>query len=216
MATEDKKPKKTTSTKRKTTATKKPVKKAVSTKKKAPTKTTKKTTTKKTTNKKKKVSPRQVKKDIKNVEKKMDAAMNSVAKKISPKAQQQAKKILDSADAVAGKVDTVVDQVDSLADSFLPHGTGSTSSFQIERSPKISRLFIFRFLWMIIQYFVLIVRGLWISVLTVVHILYMLVFGKRERNLRERQVRFKNHVVKWEAYLSGLTNERPDIITPKG
>jgi hypothetical protein len=102
-----------------------------------------------------------------------------------------------------------------MADNFLPHGTWSTATFDVEWSSKVSRLFIFRFLWMIIESFVIWLRWVWISLLTIVHVLYMFVFGKRERNLWNRQVRYWNHVAKWKAYINWLSDERPDIITPE-
>lgn len=176
----------------------------------------KKTSTPKTTTKK---ATSTVKKDVDAVEKKVDTTMDKIATKldgkISKETKAKARNIMNKADTVAEEVDEFVGHVDELAESIFPHSEGSQAEFSAEWAEDVSRLFIFRFLWLIIQYFVIVVWGIRISIISGMHWIYMLLFGKRERNLRNRQVRFARHIIKWKAYMSGLTDERPDMITPK-
>jgi hypothetical protein len=160
-----------------------------------------------------------VKKDIEGIEDKVDDTMDSIATKIDGKVgkdtKAKAKKVMEKADAVAEEVDEFIGHIDDLTDHIIPHGEGTTATFEAEWTEDISRLFIFRCLWMIIQGVIIGVWGVWIAIITVMHWIYMLLFGKRERNLRNRQVRFVNHFIKRKAYTSGLTDERPDMITPE-
>jgi len=77
---------------------------------------------------------------------------------------------------------------------------------------KISRLFIFRPLWMIIVMWVFWVWSIWIGLITFVHFWYMLVLGKKNKMLWGKTVRFFRAQTKWNAYLQMMTDKRPDFI----
>lgn len=77
---------------------------------------------------------------------------------------------------------------------------------------KISRLFIFRCLWMWIEMWVLIVWCMWICLVMFVEFWYMLILGKRSKALWNKKLRFMRHVNKWQAYLNALTDKRPQFI----
>ncbi|MFN7160032.1 MAG: DUF4389 domain-containing protein [Candidatus Gracilibacteria bacterium] len=90
--------------------------------------------------------------------------------------------------------------------------TKSQAQFNAEFSENISRLFIFRFLWMYIWIFPLAVWGLWIGIISFLQFWYMLFTGKRHRGFWDRTVRFTKYVTKWGAYLKYVTDERPQLI----
>jgi hypothetical protein len=74
---------------------------------------------------------------------------------------------------------------------------------------KISRLFIFRGLWIYILIFPLMVWALWISLIGFVHFWYKLILGKRNRSWWEKEMRFFRYSTKWGAYLQSLMDKRP-------
>jgi len=89
----------------------------------------------------------------------------------------------------------------------------SKVSYSVEFESRISRLFIFRSLWMYIEIWVLIVWSLWMLAVGFCHFWYMLILGKRHKGLWQRQLRFQRHVIKWQAYNGFLANGRPDFVT---
>lgn len=88
----------------------------------------------------------------------------------------------------------------------------STLYLDVEYQDKISRLFIFRPLWMLIEMWVIWVWSIWYGLVTFVHFWYMLILGKRSEAMWKKQLRFFRHMSKWQAYLMWLTNERPKFI----
>jgi len=80
-----------------------------------------------------------------------------------------------------------------------------------EFSEKISRLFIFRFLWIYPLMFVMIVWGIWINIIEFFHFWYMLILGKRNRTMWEKKVKFFNHITKWQSYFMSITDKRPPL-----
>lgn len=90
--------------------------------------------------------------------------------------------------------------------------TKSQAQFTAEYSEKISRLFIFRFLWMYIWIFPLAVWGIWIAIISFLHFWYMLFMGKRHKGFWDRTVRFTNYVTKWGSYFKYLTDQRPNFM----
>ena len=79
-------------------------------------------------------------------------------------------------------------------------------------TPKISRLFVFRFLWIFIEIWVLMVWAIWFSLVKFGQFCYMLVRGKRHRGMWNREMRFIRHGIKWYSYLNAITDRRPDFI----
>lgn len=88
----------------------------------------------------------------------------------------------------------------------------STATFEAEYSEKISRLFIFRFLWVYIMMWPLIVWGIWIGIISFLHFWYMLIMGKRVQSFWNSQCRFMRHMTKWQSYFQNLTDSRPKFI----
>ncbi len=97
------------------------------------------------------------------------------------------------------------------------HGsrTSSTSSsvaYSIAFEDRISRWFIFRSLWLFIECWVLMVWGLWFIVVSILHFWYMLILGRRSKDLWDAQMHYFRHTNKWKAYLMKLANGRPKFI----
>lgn len=86
------------------------------------------------------------------------------------------------------------------------------AKIELQYSEKISRLFIFRFLWMYILMFVLWVWMIWIALISFVHFWYMLILGKRQETLWKKQVRLFRTVMKWNSYIMNLVDKRPKFI----
>lgn len=88
----------------------------------------------------------------------------------------------------------------------------SPVTYNVEFEERISRLFIFRFLWIYIEMWVLFVWMIWIAVLSFIQVLHMFILGKRNKSIWTSQLRFHRHMVKWQAYLNLLSNGRPKFI----
>ena len=88
----------------------------------------------------------------------------------------------------------------------------STVTINVQYDEKISRLFLFRDLWMFVEIWVLYVWVVWYGILTFLLFWYQLFLGKRHAGLWKRRVRLFRHLMKWNAYLMWLTNERPKFI----
>jgi hypothetical protein len=84
--------------------------------------------------------------------------------------------------------------------------------YEVPYEKKISRLFIFRFLWMFIEMWVIWIWGMWIGIIAFLHFWYMLILGRRHKGLWKRKVRFMRHIAKWTSYLHNTTDRRPDFI----
>ena len=88
----------------------------------------------------------------------------------------------------------------------------STLTYQPEYSPNLSRLFIFRGLCLIVEYWVLIVWMIWIELNLIVEVIYMFFMGRRLESVWRRKMRFMRHLAKWQAYLMVLVDQRPQWI----
>jgi len=82
----------------------------------------------------------------------------------------------------------------------------------VEYSERVSRLFIFRFLWVFIMMWPLWLWSIWIGILNLLHFFYMLILGKRSKSLWESNTRFFRHVIKWQYYFKAITDQRPKFI----
>jgi|GEM_PF-2543191 len=114
--------------------------------------------------------------------------------------------------SAAGKKDSAAANKKVITAPSLKQNPGSTLSYTAEFDDRISRLFIFRKLWLIIEVWVLIVWAIWIAILSFLHFWYMLILGRRSRAIWDKQLRFARHVAKWQGYLSLLINRRPLFI----
>ncbi len=81
----------------------------------------------------------------------------------------------------------------------------------IEWRHTISRLFIFRFLWVYILIFPLIPLGIWLGIVTFLHFWYMLFMGKRHQGFWNTQVRFYQFMARWQCYLGNLSDKTPSL-----
>lgn len=153
---------------------------------------------------------------VKKFEDKLDQAAQRIEKKleknVSPETKKHLTEVAHSADTFVDGVEGVVESLDDIARSVAEDNVGSQAAFAAVYQEDVSRLFIFRFLWLLIEYRILIVWAFFISILMIIHRIYMLIFWKRSHNLRKREVRFRRHIIKRKAYLSGLTDRRPDFI----
>ena len=86
------------------------------------------------------------------------------------------------------------------------------AKYEAAYGDKISRLFIFRFLYMFIEMWVIWVWAIWLCLVMFVHFWYMLILGKRNKVMWEKVVRFMRHMTKWQSYLNAITDKRPNWI----
>lgn len=86
------------------------------------------------------------------------------------------------------------------------------AEINIPYNEKISRLFLFRPLWMVLEIWVIYGWLLWIAVITFLTFFYQLFLGKRPAGMQNRRVRFLRHLIKWQTYLMWLTDKRPKFI----
>lgn len=83
---------------------------------------------------------------------------------------------------------------------------------EIDFEPKISRWFIFRFLWVPAIVIPLIVYAVVYGLLELVHFFYMLFFGKRHKDIFNRQLHFIHYAGGWQGYLKYFTNGHPPVL----
>lgn len=88
----------------------------------------------------------------------------------------------------------------------------SDAKLEVDFQEKISRLFIFRGLWGFIMVWPIMLWRIWYGIVNFLHFWYMLILGKRNKSLWESQVRFHNHITKWNSYFNCLSNKRPKFI----
>lgn len=86
------------------------------------------------------------------------------------------------------------------------------ATVEVPFDPKISRLFVFRFLWMFIEGWVLYVWSLWMAILLFLQFWYQLFTGKRHQGMWNRHLRYFRHMTKWNSYLMWLSDKRPKFI----
>lgn len=77
---------------------------------------------------------------------------------------------------------------------------------------KISRWFIFRFLWIPVIIVPFAIYGIWFGFLSFVHFFYMLVLGQRSRDIFDGQMNVVRYFARWQAYIRYFTNVRPEIL----
>ena len=180
-----------------------------------PEKKTTKSSTKKTSTTKKTAD-----KQVKVAEKKLNAAMENAQKYVDSKVSPETKK---KADELVHKADNVVGSLEDLWSTFLddifwwifPNKKGSTSTFDAEFTPTFSRLFLFRFLWYMVQWPVMAIWGVWYSLIALFYTVSFFVTWKRNKDLWSRMVRFWKHCISWKAFVIWLVDKRPPMVTPQ-
>ncbi len=101
--------------------------------------------------------------------------------------------------------------MDSMPPMNSPMGGKSDSHINFDYSENISRLFIFRGLWVfaiMIQIFLL---GLWVGILNFFHFFHMLFLGKRSPAMWGPMARLYRWLISWQAYIKAVTDKRPDL-----
>jgi len=93
-----------------------------------------------------------------------------------------------------------------------PQTNLTDAKVEIPWREPISRLFLFRFLWMFIELWVIYVWSIWSGILLFLQFWFQLFTGKKHPGLWKRQVRFFRHTTKWNSYLLWLTDKRPEFI----
>lgn len=142
-----------------------------------------------------------------------DKVTKSMESKIDPELSKKAKQVAWKVESVA---DGIEDAVNDLA-WFIPHvgkNNRKESSFSVHAdfTEKVSRLFIFRWLRLIIQLPISYIRSIRFGITRIAQILYMLIVGKRNKTLRSKNLRYISHMNKRYSYLLGLTDKEPKII----
>ncbi len=77
---------------------------------------------------------------------------------------------------------------------------------------RISRLFIFRLLWVVPIIVPMAAYTLLFGLQSIVQFLHMLVLGKRSKSLFEHQMHYVRYAAGWEAYTRYFTNARPPVL----
>ena len=145
---------------------------------------------------------KKIKDSSKVIEEKMDEYAGQFTKQMrDSKLEEQTKDFGRKVDKVGEKIEGVAEEIAHL----LPN-TGATSAsngiqIKAQFQENISRLFIFRFLWLIVQIPVIYIWSIWICIIGIIQFFSMLILGRRNRNLRNKILRFKIHMTKWQAYL---------------
>lgn len=76
---------------------------------------------------------------------------------------------------------------------------------------RISRLFVFRGLWVFVVIWPMIFLGFWVTLLNFVGFWYMLILGKRAHGFWDGFKRYFNWNMEWSAYLNALVDKRPNF-----
>ena len=90
--------------------------------------------------------------------------------------------------------------------------SASKVTYSVSFEKNISRLFLFRPLWLVVEIWVLIGWSLWIGIVGFLHFWYMIVLGKRHKGLWDMEMHFARHCVIWNSYLRRYSNGRPKFI----
>jgi hypothetical protein len=107
----------------------------------------------------------------------------------------------------------VGEAIEEIAEWLFPSDhTWSSAAYDATWNEEVNRVFIFRFLWLIIEWPIMYIRWIWYTLISIYHVVTMLLNGKRNRNLWERQQRFWRHVVQRKAYMCGHVDRRPLFI----
>lgn len=87
----------------------------------------------------------------------------------------------------------------------------SSLKLEVPYSEKISRLFIFRPLWVCLLIWPLGVLACWMYIVLLLQFVYMLFLGKRHLGLFNQSVRFFSWMTQWQSYMGNYTDMRPGL-----
>jgi len=91
-------------------------------------------------------------------------------------------------------------------------GAKSQLKYEPDFSEKISRLFIFRALWIIAIAIPVCLWGIWIGVVTFLQFWHMLILGRRHKALWKMNLRFVRYVERWNAYFHFIVDGHPNVL----
>lgn len=153
---------------------------------------------------------------VASAEQKVDKAVSNVSQKrenkVTPEFRAKATEFASQADRFASNVESLGDELEQITDSIFPADKWTTATFDATYTKKISRLFIFRCLWLIIQGPIIMIRSCRYVLIAIVHAIYMFVTWLRNADLRKKQTRYRRHLIMWKAYLNALVDQRPELI----
>lgn len=142
----------------------------------------------------------------------VEKVSNKVEQHVTPDLREKAEHFATKVEHFAEEVEAVGTKLEHFTDEVLPPEHGTKTVFSAEWKKPISRLFVFRFLWLILQWPIISIRSMWYSIITILHILLMLIHGERNKTLRDKQTRFRRHVIAWKAYICGIVDQRPELL----
>ncbi len=85
-------------------------------------------------------------------------------------------------------------------------------SLEVPYRETISRLFIFRGLWVFVIMWIMWVWSIWVGILMFLQFWYQLITGKRHEFFWKSYKRFFKWMTRWQAYLTWMVDERPGFI----
>lgn len=95
---------------------------------------------------------------------------------------------------------------------FQKKKSKNSITIDIVYEETISRLFIFRFLWIVPVIIPMALYTFLFGLQSVVQFLHMLVLGKRSKILFDHQMHYIRYAAAWQAYTRYFTNVRPVIL----
>ncbi|PIV90927.1 hypothetical protein COW46_00240 [Candidatus Gracilibacteria bacterium CG17_big_fil_post_rev_8_21_14_2_50_48_13] len=93
----------------------------------------------------------------------------------------------------------------------MDSSTKTALQLEVPYAEKVSRLFIFRFLWVYILWIPMIPLVIWLGLVTFVQFWFMLLLGKRHKGMFDTTVRFLKWIMSWQTYLNAYTDARPGL-----
>lgn len=90
-------------------------------------------------------------------------------------------------------------------------GDKSKLVMEFEYSERVSRLFIFRFLWTFVFIWPFYLLALFVGFASLFHFVYMFVLGRRQETMWVWSVRFAKWLARWNSYLQASVDERPKL-----
>ncbi len=82
-------------------------------------------------------------------------------------------------------------------------------SIDVPYRETISRLFIFRFLWVYVLMFVMIPVAIYMCIIGFLHFWYMLILGKRSQGMWDVMKKVFVWMTQWQAYFNCVVDQRP-------
>jgi archaellum component FlaC len=151
-----------------------------------------------------------------HIEKNMDKYAEKISKKIEasidPNITKKARTVGQEMEGIANSVEGLVNELGTLIPDANKQHSRSGLTIKAGFHANVSRLFIFRLLWLIIQVPIVYIWSIWATIVLIVQWLHMLFLGTRNEDLWKRLFRYGTHVTKRYAYIFWIVDEQPKII----